>query len=151
MSIRIDVAGGPLSVDASLRPACLHVNEAAAAALGVQARRLAATIDCADCALVDFELVARQRPSRPEFHWRLDGLMNTLENEWVFIMSRLSDGYTVTGSGRSIAAAVRRATEYLQDGGYDVPIGAMTRHHQHHVDGVCSGCAQTEGPRGRTE
>jgi hypothetical protein len=140
MSIRIDVAGGPLSVDASLRPACLHVNEAAAAALGVQARRLAATIDCTDCALVDFELVAKQHPSRPELNWFIDDLTHTFADEWVLVMSRGSDNFIVTGSGPTIAAVVRSATKHLQEVAYKILVDAPKTWHDHHFNAVCHYC-----------
>jgi len=119
---------------------CLHQNPEALAALGVVSPRVVSVVDCTDCALIDFEIVAKQSPSHPELNWFIDDLMHTFADEWVLVMSRGSDNFVVTGSGPTISAVVRSATKHLQEVAYKIPVDAPKTWHDRHFSAVCNAC-----------
>jgi hypothetical protein len=132
------------------RTDCLHQNPEALAALGIASPRVVSVVDCTDCALVDFELVAKQRPSRLELTWHLDQLVHTFAAEWLLTMSRGSDDYTVSGTGPTLAAVIRSATRHLETVAYAIPVGAPKTWHDHHFNAVCHychkyGCGDSQG------
>ncbi len=131
-----------MSLRFDARRDCLHQNPEALAALGVVSPRVVSVADCTDCALIDFEIVAKQSPSNSRLNWFIDDLMHTFADEWVLVMSRGSDNFIVTGSGPTIAAVVRSATKHLQEVAYKIPVDAPKTWHDRHFDAVCNSCRE---------
>ena len=131
-----------MSLRFDARHDCLHQNPEALAALGVVSPRVVPVVDCTDCALIDFEIVAKQSPSRPELTWYLEEMMHTASAEWVLAMCRPSDNYSVVGSGPTLAGAVRAATRHLETVAYAIPVGAPKTWHDRHFDAVCNSCRE---------